>query len=102
MFVFNNRDDSQCFDIIFEFSKESLATHIEKSPLVDSDFLNLIDKMIQTGLEKEEKLEHFINIDPKWIFEINNDFKFCNPYMSESYLANVVTIYWLPKSKKVF
>lgn len=44
-------------------------------------------------MENEQKINHFINIDPKWILLFKDGFKFCNPYLSDNYVDNVIDFY---------
>jgi len=41
----------------------------------------------------EKKINHFINVEPKWIVYGNDNVAFWNPYMSETYLDTVIDFY---------
>ena len=41
----------------------------------------------------EQKVNHFINLDPKWIIYKEKEIKFWNPYTSETYLDTVIDFY---------
>jgi hypothetical protein len=81
------------YDLVFEHSTETLETFRAKGPLSKNDFLGLIEKILETGCEKEKFRDHFLNLHPRYILSIDGAWKFINPYMSESYINEVLNIY---------
>ena len=79
--------------MVFEHSTETLETFRAKGPLSKNDYLGLVEKILETGVEKERSRDHFLNLHPRFILCIDGNWKFVNPYMSESYINEVLNIY---------
>ena len=90
IFVFSDPHDKHCFDLIFEHSPKNIIQYAgQENGLSPKEFIDLIEAALRTGIEKEQKLDNFHEIDETKILVIDGEFKFANPYISDTYVTDV-------------
>ena len=90
MYFGQNKSKNGLYDIIFEYSTESLESLLTAREMNEKELWGLYDFLLDIGLNFEQEGDHYYEICPRDILYIDGKMKLCSQYIYDKYLNSIL------------